>query len=354
VNGAVEVDDRAERLREAWRELKATRKVRQRDAADLLRVSEAELLASNVGQGVIRLAGDLREVLKRAPALGRAMALTRNDACVHEKTGVYENLEADSMVGLALGADIDLRLFFAHWNHAFAVCEPGPHGEMRSLQFYDAAGRAVHKIFLREGANVAAYERIVATFAADDQSPGLRVTPRAASAAERDDESIDAPDFRAAWANLKDTHEFFGLLKRFGVTRTQGLRLAGREFAYPAPLDAPRRLLEEAAASAVPIMVFVGNPGCIQIHTGAVERVLSTPPWLNVLDPGFSLHLRADHVAAAWVVKKPTTDGIVTSLELFDRRGETIAMFFGQRKPGAPEMDAWRRAVADLFPAPCE
>ena len=354
MDSAVEFNDRAERLRAAWRELKATRKVRQREAADLLGVAEAELLASNVGQGVTRLAGDLREVLKRAPELGRVMALTRNDACVHEKTGVYENLEVDSMVGLALGADIDLRLFFGHWKHAFAVREPGPHGEMRSLQFYDAAGRAVHKIFLKEGADVSAYELVAATFAAGDQSPDLSVVPRAASAAERVDESIDAPDFRAAWASLKDTHEFFGLLKRFGVTRTQGLRLAGHAFAYPAPLDAPRRLLEVAAASAVPIMVFVGNPGCIQIHTGAVERVLSTPPWVNVLDPGFSLHLRADHVAAAWVVKKPTTDGIVTSLELFDRRGETIAMFFGQRKPGAPEMEVWRRTVAGLFPAPCE
>lgn len=354
MDSAVEVNERAARLREAWRELKATRKVRQREAADLLGVSEAELLATSVGQGVTRLAGDLRAVLRRAPELGRVMALTRNDACVHEKTRVYENLETDSMVGLALGVDIDLRLFFAHWQHGFAVREPGPHGEARSLQFYDAAGRAVHKIFLRAGADVAAYERIVAAYAADDQSPRLLVTPRTASAVERDDDSVDAPDFRAAWASLKDTHEFFGLLKRFGVTRTQGLRLAGREFAYPAPLDAPRRLLEAAAASAMPIMVFVGNPGCIQIHTGTVERVLPTPPWLNVLDPGFSLHLRADHVAAAWVVKKPTTDGVVTSVELFDRRGETIAMFFGQRKPGAPEIDTWRRTVADLFPAPGE
>lgn len=34
-------------------------------------------------------------------------------------------------------------------------------------------------------------------------------------------------------------------------------------------------------------------------------------------------------------------DGVVTALELFDARGETIAMLFGARKPGEPERPAW-------------
>jgi putative hemin transport protein len=67
-----------------------------------------------------------------------------------------------------------------------------------------------------------------------------------------------------------------------------------------------------------------------------------------VLDPGFNLHLREDHIASAWVVKKPTVDGLVTSLELFDAQGETIAMFFGERKPGHAELCAWRDLVEQL------
>jgi putative hemin transport protein len=341
----------AARLRTAWSELKSQRKIRQRDAAGLLGVSEGELLATGVGAGVTRLAGDMREVLKRTPALGRVMALTRNESCVHEKTGVYENLDASGMMGLALGEDIDLRLFFRHWQNGFAVTEPGTHGPMQSLQFYDAGGRAVHKIFLKEGADGAAYERIVRDFAAPEQVPGLDVTPGTEPDRERADDAVDRAGLRAAWSTLKDTHDFFGMLKKFGVTRTQALRLAGDEYAYPVALDAVRRLLEDVAATGLPIMIFVGNPGCIQIHTGQVKNVKVMDHWLNVLDPGFNLHLRADHVATAWVVKKPTVDGIVTSLELFDPGGATIAMLFGKRKPGSPEMPAWQATVERLFPA---
>ena len=340
----------AARLRAAWRELRSERKVRQRDAAEILGVSEAELLATGVGDRVTRLEGDMRRVLKRAPELGRVMALTRNESCVHEKTGVYANLDVSGKMGLALGEDIDLRLFFAHWQHGFAVAEPGAHGPMRSLQIYDAAGQAVHKIFLKDGGDVAAYERIVHDFAAPEQAPGLEVSPRVARALERPDGAIDTPGLRAAWAGLRDTHEFFGMLKKFGLMRMQALRLAGHEFAYPAAVDGARRLLQEASASGLPIMIFVGNPGCIQIHTGPVKNVKLMERWLNVLDPGFNLHLREDRIASAWVVKKPTVDGTVTSLELFDAAGETIAMLFGKRKPGLPEMPEWQATVERLFP----
>jgi putative hemin transport protein len=51
----------------------------------------------------------------------------------------------------------------------------------------------------------------------------------------------------------------------------------------------------------------------------------------------------------AWVVRKPTADGDVTSLELFDADGETLAMFFGERKPGRAELASWR-ALVDTLP----
>lgn len=48
------------------------------------------------------------------------------------------------------------------------------------------------------------------------------------------------------------------------------------------------------------------------------------------------------------MVRKPTRDGIVTSLELFDADGFCFVQFFGERKPGKPELDAWREIVAAL------
>jgi putative hemin transport protein len=330
--------------------LRATERIRNRDAAALLGVSEGELIASSVGDTAIRLAGDFRELLRGLEPVGRVMALTRNDACVHEKDGVYTNLSWERHVGLALGEEIDLRLFFSHWRHGFAVADETPRGVLRSLQFYDAAGQAVHKIYLRKHSVLTAYAALVEAFRAPDQSASIDATPLTPKAPARPDSAIDVRGFRAAWAGMRDTHEFFGLLKRYGVTRVQGLRLTEPRFAQPAPISAARALLAQVATTGTPIMVFVGNPGCIQIHSGPVANVKALDRWLNVLGSGFNLHLREDLIVSAWVVRKPTADGIVTSLELFDAAGDMIAMFFGKRKPGVPEIADWRDTVAKLFP----
>ena len=95
------------------------------------------------------------------------------------------------------------------------------------------------------------------------------------------------------------------------------------------------KLFEAAAESGLPIMV-VGNAHCIQIHTGPVCNLKWLDDWFNVLDPEFNLHLKTTGIAELWRVRKPSTDGIVTSWEAFDADGELIVQLFGARKPGEP------------------
>ena len=196
----------------------------------------------------------------------------------------------------------------------------------------------------------AAFDAVVQRFA--QPSAGYVFTPRPAPDAPRPDADIDAAGLREAWAAMLDTHEFFGLTRRFGVERQQSFRLVEGQFAWRAAPQAITRLLDEAAMDGLPIMVFVSSGGCIQIHTGPVHNIkpLETPSaqWINVLDEGFNLHLRTDMVHSVWVVEKPTADGVVTSVEAFDAAGELIAMFFGARKPGQPELQSWRDLGARL------
>ncbi|MGZ2746465.1 hemin-degrading factor [Burkholderia stagnalis] len=334
-------------LRDAFVKLKRERQLRNRDAAQALGVSEGEALAAFVGEHVVRLDARFPAMFEEMPRLGRVMALTRNETAVHEKDGEYAQMSHDGPVGLALG-DIDLRIFYRHWASAFAVSDETAHGTLKSLQFFDAHGDAIHKVYLRAHSDHAAYDAFVERWRAPRQEPGLAVTPAVPKSPERADTEIDVAGFRTAWDAMTDTHQFFGITQRFGVSRLQALRLAEPRYAYPVDTRALRHVLEHAAGSGQPIMVFVGNAGMIQIHTGPVANVREMGTWINVLDPGFNLHVREDMIAAAWVVKKPTSDGIVTSVELFDRQGEHVALLFGERKPGRRERDDWRALVAGL------
>lgn len=53
-------------------------------------------------------------------------------------------------------------------------------------------------------------------------------------------------------------------------------------------------------------------------------------------------------IASAWLVRKPTRDGTISSLEIFDGAGGQIAWMFGQRDLGQPEREGWRKLLAGL------
>ncbi|WP_417352942.1 hemin-degrading factor [Flavobacterium alkalisoli] len=338
-------------LKSQWDALKAENPhLRIRTAAEKLGVSEAELLATQTGETVTRLKPEFAAILSEIESLGKVMALTRNDECVHERKGVYLNPDFSSpFAGLFVGEDIDLRIFLSHWDKAFAVEEKSEHGNRKSLQFFGKDGLAIHKIYLTKDSNEAAFDTLVKKYTSDNQSTEETTVAVALNIDEKPDSEIDVKGFQDAWETLKDTHAFFGMLKKFGVTRTQALRLAPNEtFANKVEKDTIVKMLEGAAEQKLPIMCFVGNRGNIQIHTGLVRKTMWHNNWFNVMDPDFNLHLDMDKIAQVWVVRKPTEDGVVTAIEVFNEMGEIIVQFFGKRKPGIPELEEWRELVASL------
>ncbi|WP_181159996.1 hemin-degrading factor [Sandaracinobacter neustonicus] len=320
------------------------------DQAAALGVSEGVWLTAHQSDArVIRLALPAAAIIEALPPLGTVMALTRNHACVHEKDGAYANIEINGGMGLVLNHEIDLRLFMGQWAHAFAVETPLDDGAIRhSLQFFDKAGVAIHKIFARPQTDMAAWRDLVSRFAVEGPLQPILAEPIAPPAADRPDAEIDVEALRDGWWKLADVHDFFALLRKQGVGRRQAMRLAGGPFSRAIPTDSLQAILEQAVARDVPIMCFVGNNGCIQIHSGPIRRVVPMGPWLNILDPGFNLHLRADLIAEAYAVWKPQTDSAVHSIELFDKDGLLIAQFFGERKPGQPELEGWKQIVEEV------
>lgn len=333
-------------LKEKWEALKAENPhIRIRNAATQLRVSEAELLVTGIGEGVTVLNPDFQGILTEAGQLGKVMALTRNDECVHERKGTYLNGDFSSPhAQLFVGEDIDLRIFLNHWKFAFAVVE----GDKKSLQFFGKDGLALHKIYLTKDSNETAYDTIVEKFKAEEQNQTFVFEAIPPKQAEKADLDIDVEGFKKAWTELKDTHDFFMMTRKYGVSRTQALRLAPEGFAKKIDNAKVVNILEDASEKNVPIMVFVGNRGIIQIHTGNVNKTLWHQQWFNVMDPDFNLHLDVTKIAEAWIVKKPTEDGEVTAIEVFNKEGDFIVQFFGKRKPGIPELQEWKDLVAAL------
>ncbi|PBB94055.1 hemin-degrading factor [Mesorhizobium sp. WSM3864] len=330
-------------------------KMRERDSAAQLGISEAELVAAHCGHGAVRVEPRVNDLLSGLEAVGEVMALTRNESAVHEKIGVYDKVVTGNHNAMVLGENIDLRIFPKVWAHGFAV-EKRDGGEIRrSLQFFDAAGEAVHKVHLRAASNLYAYQKLVASLESSNQEPTIAI----ASSPPEDEVEVQASvasidDLRDRWSRMTDVHQFFGMLKTLKLSRREAVRMVGQDYAWLLDNDAVSAMFHHAAEGEMPIMCLVGNRGCIQIHSGPIKSVKPMGPWINVLDETFHLHLRTDHIHEVWAVRKPTKDGYVTSLEAYDAKGGMIIQFFGKRHEGEGEREDWRFLAENLprIPSP--
>ncbi|QKD03437.1 hemin-degrading factor [Mesorhizobium loti] len=342
-----------QRVKPAPHEIRRARtenpKTRERDLAAQLGISEAELVAAHCGDGVVRVEPRVNDLLTGLEAVGEVMALTRNESAVHEKIGVYDKVVTGNHNAMVLGENIDLRIFPKAWAHGFAVEKRDGDEIRRSLQFFDAAGEAVHKVHLRPASSLYAYQKLVASLESSNQEPTVDISGQGFDdEGEATATTANLDDLRDRWSRLTDVHQFFGMLKTLKLSRRQAVRMVGTDYAWLLDNDAVRAMFHHAAEGEMPIMCFVGNRGCIQIHSGPVKSIKPMGPWINVLDETFHLHLRTDHIHEVWAVRKPTKDGHVTSLEVYAANGEMIIQFFGKRHEGESERDDWRFLVENL------
>lgn len=322
-------------------------KLRDRDLADQLSIPEAALVTAHIGAEATYITAHPDQLIPQIKGLGEVMALTRNESVVHEKVGVYENYHGGNHASMVVTEAVDLRMFPRHWVHAYAVVRETDTSTRRSIQVYDTAGDAVHKIFLREGSNLPAWEDLVQKLRLVEQPQTLTFAPREPAEAPKADPA-KTDRLRQEWDQLTDTHQFLRLTSKLKMNRLGAYRIAGAPYVRPLAREAVNDMLVALAAQAVPFMLFVGNRGCIQIHSGTIKNLTPMGPWQNVMDPDFNLHLRRDHIAEVWQVEKPTARGPAISVEAFAEDGALILQAFGYRKEGADHSKEWADIVNAL------
>lgn len=260
-------------------------------------------------------------------------------------------------MGLALNVGgLDLRFFMWQWQHMLAVTDTSRVDKPSySIQFYNAEGGAIDKVYLRElsDENISRWQAMIgaqlqtvgaAEVTLKAQEPLNDWRYKALSEAER-------TQLQKGWQEMTDVHQFHSLLKNLDIDRASSYQQAPEKMTHRLNISAVEAVYEKARDAKCPIMTFVGNSGLVQIQTGTVQTLKRVGDWFNVLDKDhndFTLHLKDKALAQVWCVKRPTKDGIVTCIEGFDNKGSSVFSVFGQRIEGTPELVEWQQIVAQI------
>lgn len=300
-------------------------RLRIRDAADQLNVSEAQLVALGIGESATRLCADWADLLLELHHLGPLMGLTRNDHAVHERHGGYSNIRILGEVHLVREGGFEVALFLSEWCSGFAVSEVGHEQVRHSLQFFSQDGCAVHKIYLTNESHLTAFKELVDQFRSSDQSRVLAIETRATSHVYPDADALWSSRLLLDWPLAADGQPL----------TVPDLSLSSEAIAHdPLPAGAAEAVLTRAAALNTPLVIAVGNPGALQLHRGPIHKILRTGPWINVLDDPFNLHLRDAQLSSGWHIRELTEEK-KPSLCWCDEQGRPALQIFSEDCSGS-------------------
>lgn len=298
-----------------------------------------------------RLHDDFTPLLKRLDSISDLTELTRNASALLEKDHVSGAVYSGTDLDFASAESLHLRIFPSRWKYGYALEEHHPYtgDRQHSLQFFDCCGNMLHKIVVNETSDVASFRQLVREHAAADQTqPQVLIAQSDCSIA--DASYIDVDALRAEWALPHDHDDFLKRHEAFDQQRLRKLRLAGKAFAYQVANESVRAILQRMTDFGTSVMTLVGNAGIVQAYYGKIKNIGAKDSRLRIMNSGFRMLLQEDHIDSVWVAKKPTADGIITSLELFNRKGMHIASFLSKKSGGQPEPREWREAIMHLMP----
>ena len=325
-----------------------------RDLAATLNISEAELMHCRIGEGGAQcVTGNIPDLLQALVRIGDAKAITRNNYAVSIQTGQYSNPQFSSHVGAFLNPrGLDLRVFLTQWDSVFFLAEKNKTETRQSLQFFDKHGDALHKIYVTEKTDMDAWYAVINQFTTNNCLPLNIIEKKQLPKPTINDEIVQQLEHQ--WLSMTDVHQFATLLRNNNLSRQQAFHAVSDELAWQVSNDSLSQLLYLAHQGQNEIMLFISNHGCVQIFTGKIDKITplkiesSNIQWLNISSQHFNLHIIENGIAECWVTKKPTRDGFVTSLEVFDEKGNQIIQMYGQRTEGESEQVQWHSQILSL------
>lgn len=326
------------------------------EGARLLGVSEFELLLSSPDSAY--LGTDFRAVLSDLTSLGKLQNIVRNEFAVHEKKGEFINLKLGEMMGLMINeGGLDLRLFMKRWAFVLALQTD----RSLSIGFYDNQGYAINKIFLENNAeNLQKWQALCDKYRVDNaDSIDIIGSETQGDWQLHTLNDKERREFHDKWRAMTDIHQYHGILSQFELDRASSYHNAPDDMVVPVKPAIIEAMLERLKADGTGVMIFVGSTGMVQIYSGQIHHIKRAGDWINIIDDaenGFNLHLKDAALDQVWFIKRPhidkkgdkTLSGITMGLEGFDKHGNSIVTFFGERVEGQAQDPAWQLLISEL------
>ncbi len=294
------MNDNLKNLKSKWENLlKSDKKIRIRDAAKKIGVSESELLVTKINDEVEYLLIDNFNnfFISLFENVNSLMFLIRNDFSVHEKTVNSDDLKIFKH-GFTNSSENNFPLInidFSDFAHCFYESKIHAGRKLCSLQIFDCFGDSVIKIYNRD----------------DEDMNFEKSCKNYITLYKNQVENISKSKIHQNLDYINSVNRYFMDSK---------LSLKEQKISN----DFLRKVFDLVSKNNFPIQIHVIGNNCIQYHRDIIKNIKIFGPWFNVMDKKFNLHLMDENIETTKLIEFSKDDKKYYSLEFFDDKGNHL------------------------------
>lgn len=288
-----------QKIKEQWidfQKVKENQKIRIRDAAIKLNTSEAELLSTKIGSEVSFVKVDFEIFFQKILEIDKIMLLTRNDILVHEI--IVNGNKISKINNSIINSEHKYPLLSINFNQIkYSFYEQSKHGkkELHSFQFFDKAGEAILKIYLK-GNDLDKFRKIKSNYELDYNYEIQKII--------KEKNSQKKIDFDIDYKFSHESNSRFDIIKYSTVIL--------------------RQLLEYIVEIKIPVQIHgIGN-NTIQYFYGKIKNIIDFGPWINIIDKEFNLHALEKEIKFNTINRYFHNGKNYFSIEFYDKKNSHI------------------------------
>ena len=287
------MQEKLKELDKKWHALRANpqhKKIRIKDAADFLNVSEAELLSTTINKETIFLKiNNWIKFFEKICSTGQMMYLVRNDYTVHENTITINNINTEpidnkNMLNILVlhNEQSEIAIHYDNIAYAFSTKTMIRGKEVYSFQLFDPHGTAIIKIYLKN----------------NNQKQFDQIKNRYQVSYNYELQKLPFPykisfNKNNTWYNSVNKNDKYKESNHFVL----------------------HSYLDDIVKSQDKIEIGVCNSSALSIYRGYIHNVIHKFNWLNIMDNTFNLHIKDDKINS--VLEKYSNKKII---ELFNNK----------------------------------
>ena len=292
------------KLKKQWESFKKNpdnKRIRIRDAAKKLCVSEAELLSTLIDDSVTYIKfNNFYTFIEKVLSLDKVMLLTRSDNVVHEITVFTLDLAVDQDGLIYDKNTFNPLLRIAPTDIAYTFSELKTHQgkNLYSFQFFNSDGNSIAKIYLK-GKTESLFNEIVSEY---------KVNYDYSIQNKQSDTNKKLYDLNSSTIKYQFMPKNAPKFKK--IKKIDGSAL--------------RTIMENLSKKTIPIQFHGIGLNTVQYYYGEIKNVTDYGPWINVMDKKFNIHILEKKIVSCQLNQLSINNKNYCSLAWFDINNQNV------------------------------